>query len=101
VTAKGYGKRTMISEYRDQARGGSGTIDIKITEKNGEVVAIREVADDNEVIIMTEAGKMIRCRAKEISVIGRNTQGVRLIKLTGNDQVTAIATVEGTDEQVV
>ncbi|MBU0701723.1 DNA gyrase subunit A [bacterium] len=101
VTTKGYGKRTLISEYRDQARGGSGVIDIKITEKNGEVIAIREVADDNEVIIMTEAGKMIRCRAKEISVIGRNTQGVRLIKLTGNDQVTAIATVEGTDEQVV
>jgi DNA gyrase subunit A len=97
VTANGYGKRTKISAYRDQTRGGSGTIDIKITERNGEVIAIREVADDNEVIIMTEAGKMIRCRAKEISVINRNTQGVRLIKLTGNDKVTAIATVEGAD----
>ncbi|MBI4777816.1 DNA gyrase subunit A [Candidatus Desantisbacteria bacterium] len=103
VTANGYGKRTKIAAYRDQARGGSGTIDIKITEKNGEVIAIREVADEDEVIIMTEAGKMIRCRAKEISVINRNTQGVRLIKLTGKDRVTAVATVgekvEGTDSQ--
>ncbi|MFH1096754.1 MAG: DNA gyrase subunit A [Candidatus Desantisbacteria bacterium] len=98
VTAKGYGKRTKISEYRDTARGGSGIIDIKITEKNGEVVAIREVADDSEVIIMTESGKMIRCRAKDISVIGRNTQGVRLIKLKDKDRVTAIAEVGGTEE---
>ncbi|PIX16917.1 DNA gyrase subunit A [Candidatus Desantisbacteria bacterium CG_4_9_14_3_um_filter_40_11] len=98
VTANGYGKRTNITEYRNQARGGSGVIDIKTTEKNGEVVAIREVSDDSEVIIMTESGKMIRCRAKDISVIGRNTQGVRLIKLKNKDRVTAIAEVGGTEE---
>ncbi|MBI4753345.1 DNA gyrase subunit A, partial [Candidatus Desantisbacteria bacterium] len=98
VTANGYGKRTNITEYRNQARGGSGVIDIKTTEKNGEVVAIREVSDDSEVIIMTESGKMIRCRAKDISVIGRNTQGVRLIKLKDKDRVTAIAEVGGTEE---
>jgi len=98
VTANGYGKRTNITEYRNQARGGSGVIDIKTTEKNGGVVAIREVSDDSEVIIMTESGKMIRCRAKDISVIGRNTQGVRLIKLKNKDRVTAIAEVGGTEE---
>lgn len=98
VTANGYGKRTNITEYRNQARGGSGVIDIKTTEKNGEVVAIREVSDDSEVIIMTESGKMIRCRAKDISVIGRNTQGVRLIKLKNKDRVTAIAEVGGTEK---
>jgi DNA gyrase subunit A len=94
VTSKGYGKRTRICEYRTQARGGSGVIDIKITKKNGEVVSIQEVSDTDEIIIITELGMMIRCKAKDIPIIGRNTQGVRLIKVRDEDRVKAVARIE-------
>jgi DNA gyrase subunit A len=89
VTANGYGKRTELSEYRIQSRGGKGTITIKTTERNGPVVAAALVSDAEEVMLITNKGMLIRMPARGISVIGRNTQGVRLI------------TVESREEQVV
>jgi DNA gyrase subunit A len=81
VTEKGFGKRTSEEEYRVQGRGGKGIIDIKTTERNGAVVGAVQVADDDEVMLVTTAGILIRMGVKDISVIGRNTQGVRLITL--------------------
>jgi DNA gyrase subunit A len=92
VTENGYGKRTEESEYRTQGRGGKGIIDIKATERNGKVVGVVQVRDDDEVMLVTSGGVLIRMRVKEISVIGRNTQGVRLITLDGaDDKVVGIS----------
>jgi DNA gyrase subunit A len=92
VTENGYGKRTEESEYRVQGRGGKGIIDIKTTERNGRVVGIAQVRDSDEVMLITNGGMLIRMRVKEISVIGRNTQGVRLITLESAQQkVTGIS----------
>jgi DNA gyrase subunit A len=81
VTENGYGKRTIIDEYRRTHRGGKGIIDIKTTERNGKVVAMLQVTDAEEVMIITNKGMIIRTRVAEVSLIGRNTQGVRLIDL--------------------
>lgn len=92
VTENGYGKRTQETEYRVQGRGGKGIIDIKTTERNGKVVGLVQVKDADEVLLVTNGGMLIRMRAREISVIGRNTQGVRLIALeNGSEKVTGIS----------
>jgi DNA gyrase subunit A len=94
VTANGYGKRTELPEYRVQSRGGKGIITIKTTERNGPVVAAALVSDAEEVMLITNKGMLIRMPAKGISVIGRNTQGVRLITVESKDeQVVAVARV--------
>jgi DNA gyrase subunit A len=82
VTENGYGKRSEISEYRLSHRGGKGIITIKTTERNGNVVAVKEVVDGDELMIITKQGQMIRMPVEGISVMGRNTQGVRLVNLT-------------------
>jgi DNA gyrase subunit A len=89
----GYGKRTLLSEYRDQSRGGKGIITIKATERNGAVIGIRLVRDEDDVMIMTEKGMAIRLHCKDLSVISRNTQGVRLVRLEDGDKVAALASV--------
>src|SRR5437868_740294 len=81
VTENGYGKRTAIDEYRRTHRGGKGIIDIKTSDRNGKVVAMLQVTDADEVMIITNKGMIIRTRVAEVSLIGRNTQGVRLIDL--------------------
>ncbi|MBI5711407.1 MAG: DNA gyrase subunit A [Candidatus Eisenbacteria bacterium] len=81
VTEHGYGKRSEISEYRVSHRGGKGIITIKTTERNGNVVAVKEVVDGDELMIITRSGQLIRMPVKGISVMGRNTQGVRLVNL--------------------
>jgi DNA gyrase subunit A len=86
VTENGYGKRTEEAEYRTQGRGGKGIIDIKTTDRNGRVVGAVQVKDDDEVMIVTNGGMLIRMKVNEISVIGRNTQGVRLISLENADE---------------
>ncbi len=86
VTANGYGKRTELGEYRVQSRGGKGIITIKTTERNGSVVAAAAVSDAEEVMLITNRGMLIRMPSKGISVIGRNTQGVRLIALESKDE---------------
>lgn len=93
VTDLGFGKRTSVSEYRTQSRGGVGIITQKTTDKVGNVVAMRLVSDKHEVIITTDKGQVIRTRCGEISVIGRNTQGVRLININKEELVTGVATL--------
>ncbi len=86
VTKNGYGKRTALGEYRVQSRGGKGIITIKTTERNGPVVAAALVTDAEEVMLITNGGMLIRMPARGISIIGRNTQGVRLITLESKDE---------------
>ncbi len=86
VTENGYGKRTLESEYRVQGRGGKGIIDIKTTERNGPVVGLVQVKDDDQVMLVTNGGMLIRMKVNEISVIGRNTQGVRLISMESTSE---------------
>ena len=93
VTELGYGKRTAFEEYSTIKRGGSGVINIKVTEKNGKAVAIKAVHEEDELLLVTESGIAIRVPAKQISVIGRSTQGVRIIKLEEADRVTSLAVV--------
>ena len=94
VTANGYGKRSDLSEYRIQSRGGKGIITIKATERNGPVVAAMPVVEADEVMLITNRGMLIRMPAAQISVIGRNTQGVRLITVESREeQVAGVARV--------
>jgi DNA gyrase subunit A len=99
VTQNGYGKRTDLLEYRVQSRGGKGLITIKTTERNGPVVAAARVLEAEEVMLITNRGMLIRMASSGISVIGRNTQGVRLITLESKDeQVVGVAPVAETSE---
>jgi DNA gyrase subunit A len=91
VCARGYGKRTVLTEYRSQTRGGKGLIDIKTTDRNGLVVAIAKVTDDDQVMLTTAGGIIIRTRVADINLIGRNTQGVRLIRVDEGDTVSSLA----------
>ena len=91
VTENGYGKRTRTDEYRTQSRGGKGILTIKATERNGPVVYSYQVTDQDELMIITGHGKIIRMRVVDISVIGRNTQGVRLINLGEGEKVVGVA----------
>ena len=93
VTENGYGKRTRTEEYRIQGRGGKGILTIKTTQRNGPVVYAYQVTDQDQLMIITEQGKIIRLRAADISVIGRNTQGVKLIDLGEGEKVVAVAKV--------
>lgn len=99
VTENGYGKRTKSEEYRVQSRGGKGIITIKITPKNGKVVGILQVTDEDEIMIIASSGKLIRMKASNISTIGRHTQGVRLIDLDAGDKVVSIARVAEKEEE--
>jgi len=91
VTEQGYGKRTVLDEYRLQSRGGIGIINIQTSERNGAVVGLTQVGDDDELMIITQQGKTLRMGAGGIRTIGRSTQGVRLIELEGDDRVVSIA----------
>jgi DNA gyrase subunit A len=91
VCANGYGKRTELKEYRSQNRGGKGLIDIKTSDRNGPVVAIAKVIDDDEVMLTTTGGILIRTKVADMRLIGRNTQGVRLIRVDDGDTVGSLA----------
>jgi DNA gyrase subunit A len=91
VTANGYGKRTQASEYRIQNRSGSGIFTVKRTNKTGDVIGIKTVADEDELMVISNKGKIIRLRALDIPVQGRSTQGVRLITLDEGERVVAVA----------
>jgi DNA gyrase subunit A len=90
VAAHGYGKRTQASEYRIQNRGGSGIFTLKRTAKTGNVVSIKTVVDEDELMVISDQGKIIRLRAADIPVQGRSTQGVRLINLEEGERVVAV-----------
>jgi DNA gyrase subunit A len=91
VTERGYGKRTPLDAYRIQNRGGQGIITIRTSERNGEVVGVAQVVDDDEVMLITGAGKVLRCRVTSISTMGRATQGVRVMDLAPGEKLVAIA----------
>ncbi len=98
VTEGGYGKRTATSEYRPQTRGGRGLINMKVTEKTGNVIGLKVVHDDQELMLITTEGIVIRTNVSDISVIGRNTQGVMLMKTDTNDKVASMAIIEQKSE---
>jgi len=99
VTEHGFGKRTEFAEYRGQGRGGSGLINIKITEKNGPVAGIVKVRDSDELMISTSAGKIIRIAMKDVTVIGRNTQGVKLMDIEKDEHITGIAPIAEKEDE--
>ena len=94
ISEKGYGKRTSLEEYRKQSRGGSGIFTLKVTEKNGKVLTAEQVSEDDHLMLITNGGKIIRQEVKNISIIGRNTQGVRLIGLDKNELVVSATIIE-------
>ncbi len=94
VSEKGYGKRTAVEDYRITNRGGKGVITLNITEKTGNLIAIQNVTDEDGLMIINKSGVAIRMGMDEMRVMGRNTQGVRLINLKKNDEIAAIAKVE-------
>lgn len=100
VTENGFGKRTEMSEYRCQSRGGKGVITIKTTERNGCVVDIKQVVDENDLMLITDQGKILRVPVAGFSIIGRNTQGVRLMVTEEEERVVAVARLaEKEDEE--
>jgi DNA gyrase subunit A len=94
VTEHGYGKRTSIENYPVQGRGGQGVISIQTTSRNGKVVGATRVSEDNEVMLISSGGTLVRTRVSEISVLGRNTQGVRLISLGSDERVVGVERIE-------
>src|SRR5260221_10754899 len=99
IAEKGYGKRTALAEYRITSRGGKGVVNMKTTDRNGSVVATLQVTEESDVMIITEHGKVIRVHAKEIRGAGRSTQGVRLLRLDGDDSVAAAAVLQEESEE--
>src|SRR5262249_95121 len=99
VAERGYGKRTEMDEYRLQSRGGKGVITMKATGKTGPVIGGRMGSDDDDIMLVTDGGKVIRTPVRGISVIGRNTQGVRLIELTEGEKVVGVARLAEKEEE--
>ena len=99
VCENGYGKRTEFSEYRTQNRGGSGVITIKTTQRNGCVAGIKLVDESKDLMVITEKGMAIRIRCEEIRSVGRNAQGVRLVRLEDNDKISRVAPVVKEEEE--
>ena len=98
VTEKGFGKRTRIEEYRLQGRGGQGIANIKIASRNGKVVAVPFVNDDDEVMVITAHGMILRLAVRDVNPTGRSTVGVRLIQIDEGDKVVAVAKLAERDE---
>jgi DNA gyrase subunit A len=98
VTEKGYGKRTPLEDYRLQRRGGQGVITIRTSDRNGKVVRVAQVVDDDEVMLITDGGKVLRCPVKGISTMGRATQGVRVMNLGSGERLASMARIAERDE---
>ncbi|WP_020059654.1 DNA gyrase subunit A [Bacillus sp. 123MFChir2] len=99
VTRNGYGKRTPVEEYRLQSRGGKGLKTCNITDKNGKLIAVKSVHGEEDIMLITAAGVLIRMPVDQISQMGRNTQGVRLIRLEGEQEVATVAKAQKEDEE--
>ena len=99
ATEKGYGKRTTLDEYRVQARGGSGVISIKTSARNGKVVGAIQVTDEDEMMLISNKGTLVRARAADVSIIGRNTQGVTLINIAKGEKLVSVAKIAETEEE--
>jgi DNA gyrase subunit A len=98
VSEGGYGKRTEMAEYRLQSRGGKGIITMKTTDKTGRVIGVQQVSEEDQLMLISNKGKIIRLRIKDIRVIGRNTQGVRLIELEEGERVVSLARLAEKEE---
>jgi len=98
ISEKGFGKRSLVDDYREQSRGGKGVITMKITPKTGDLIALKEVSDKDDLMIITELGKVIRMQCKGIRTMGRNTQGVRIMRLDEEGKIAAITRVVNEDE---
>ena len=94
VTENGFGKRTELSEYRRQSRGGKGLINLRLTAKTGSVVGVRQVFDEDNIMVMSDQGNLVRLRVADIPRIGRHTQGVRLINLASEQRLVGVARIE-------
>ncbi|MBW5290735.1 MAG: DNA gyrase subunit A [Candidatus Ruthia sp. Asou_11_S2] len=99
ATEKGFGKRTHLNEYRAQARGGSGVISIKTSDRNGKVVGAIQVTDEDEMMLISNKGTLVRARAVDVSIIGRNTQGVTLINIAKGEKLVSIAKIAETEDE--
>jgi DNA gyrase subunit A len=99
VSEKGYGKRTVVEDYRITNRGGKGVKTLNVTEKTGELIAIKNVTDDDDLMIINKSGIIIRLSVEELRVMGRATQGVKLINLRKNDEIAAVAKVTAFEEE--
>ncbi|HEY2917479.1 MAG TPA: DNA gyrase subunit A, partial [Candidatus Binatia bacterium] len=99
VSEGGFGKRTAMDEYRLQSRGGKGVITMKTTDKTGRVVGVQQVTEDDQLMLVSNSGKIIRLRIKDIRVIGRNTQGVRLIDVEESERVVSLARLAEKEEE--
>jgi DNA gyrase subunit A len=99
VTENGFGKRTTLDEYRVQSRGGLGIINIQTTERNGRVVGVSCVTESDELMLMTEAGQVLRMSVADVRPIGRNAQGVRLIDIEEGDRVVSVARLAEKDSE--
>ena len=99
VTEKGYGKRSQTAEYRKQSRGGKGILAMKLTDKTGNISQIKPVSESDDLMIITNNGQVIRTKISGISLLGRNTQGVRLINLKEGESVVAVEKIAETDEE--
>jgi DNA gyrase subunit A len=101
VSEGGFGKRTAVDEYRLQSRGGKGVITMKTTEKTGRVIGVQQVTEEDQLMLVTNTGKIIRLRIKDIRVIGRNTQGVCLIDVEDGERVVSLARVAEKEEEEI
>jgi DNA gyrase subunit A len=93
ATSEGFAKRTTLDQYRKQSRGGKGVINVKVTKKNGEAIGLKIVNDQDELMVITVKGMIVRCSVKDIRTTGRSAQGVHIIKLDSGDKVSSIAHV--------
>ena len=101
VSENGYGKRSAVEDYRITNRGGKGVKTLQVTEKTGELISILNVTDENDLMIINKSGITIRMAVEELRVMGRATQGVRLISLRGKDAIAAICKVPKSDDEEV
>ena len=93
ITENGFGKRTELDEYRVQNRGGKGVITYKITPKTGEIVGVRIARENDDVMLVTDTGTIIRLNVKDVSILGRSTQGVTLMRTSDGGKVVSIETL--------
>ena len=98
MSENGYGKRSLVDDYREQSRGGKGVITLKITPKTGSLIALKEVTDQDDLMIITEKGKVIRMNCGGIRTMGRNTQGVRIMRLDSDGAIAAVTRVVNEEE---
>jgi DNA gyrase subunit A len=98
ISENGYGKRSLVDDYREQSRGGKGVITLKITPKTGNLVALKEVSDNDDLMVITTGGKVIRMQCKGLRTMGRNTQGVRIMRLDDEGKIGAVTRVVNEDD---